>query len=64
MKWVLIIGVLLLTGTVFADTLCERLQARARCRRILVRKNEVIVRFTCEEDAQIFARDLNLFIKD
>lgn len=62
MRWVVV--ALLLTGTVFADTLCERLQARARCRRILVRKNEVIVRFACEEDADLFAKDLSKFIAE
>lgn len=62
MRWIVI--VLLLTGTVFADSLVERMRARARCRRIFVHKNEVIVRFTCEEDADLFARDLSRFISE
>lgn len=63
MRWFLVV-VLLLTGTVFADSLVERMRARARCRRIFVHKNEVIVRFTCEEDADLFARDLSRFIAE
>lgn len=63
MKWIFACLVLL-SGTVLADGIMERLQARGRCRRILVHKNEVVVRFTCEEDADIFARDLAELLKD
>lgn len=63
MKWILVCLVLL-SGTALAEGIMERLQARGRCRRILVHKNEVIVRFTCKEDADIFARDLAEFLKD
>lgn len=63
MKWIFACLVLL-SGTVLADGIVERLQARGRCRRILVHKNEVVVRFTCEEDADIFARDLAELLKD
>lgn len=63
MKWIFVCLVLL-SGTVLADGIMERLQARGRCRRILVHKNEVVVRFTCEEDADIFARDLAELLKD
>jgi hypothetical protein len=63
MKWIFACLVLL-SGTVLADGIMERIQARGRCRKILVHKNEVVVRFTCEEDADIFARDLAELLKD
>lgn len=63
MRWILVC-LLLLSGTVLADGIMDRLQARGRCRRILVRKNEVVVRFTCKEDADIFARDLAELLQD
>ena len=42
----------------------ERIQARARCREIRVRQKEVNVKFTNEEDAQLFAEDLRQFTRD
>lgn len=63
MRWFLLI-VLLLTGTVFADGLIERIRARGRCRRVVVNRHDVIVKFTCTEDAEMFARDLATLIKD
>lgn len=63
MRWILL-ALFVLSGTAFAEGILERLQARGRCRRILVHKNEVIVRFTCQEDADIFARDLVELLKD
>ena len=63
MRWILVLLVLL-SGTVLADGILERIQARGRCRRILVHKNEVIVRFSCREDADLFARDLAEFLRD
>lgn len=62
MRWILI--ALLMTGAAFADNICENIRARVRCRQILVRRHEVVVKFTSEEDAQLFARDLHLFIKE
>lgn len=63
MRWILL-ALFVLSGTTFAEGILECLQARGRCRRILVHKNEVIVRFTCQEDADIFARDLVELLKD
>lgn len=54
----------LVASPVLAETICEKIQARARCRQIFVKKHDVVVRFTCEEDARLFARDLHLFIRD
>lgn len=63
MRWFLLV-VVMLTGTVFADGLIERIRARGRCRRVLVSRNDVIVKFNCNEDAELFARDLANLIKD
>lgn len=63
MRW-FFVCLMLFSGTVLADGIMERLQARGRCRRILVHKNEVVVRFTCQEDADIFARDLKELFRD
>lgn len=63
MRWILV-ALFVLSGTVLADGVIERIQARGRCRRILVQRNEVVVRFTCREDADLFARDLAQFLKD
>lgn len=63
MRWIVVLLVLL-SGSVFADGVLERIRARGRCRRIVVNRNEVVVRFTCQEDADLFARDLVEFLKD
>lgn len=42
----------------------ERIRARAKCREIKVRRNEVVVKFTCQEDADLFAEDLKNFVRD
>lgn len=63
MRWIVVLLVLL-SGSVFADGVLERIRARGRCRRIVVNRNEVVVRFTCPEDADLFARDLVEFLKD
>jgi hypothetical protein len=42
----------------------ERIQARARCREIRVRQKEVVIKFTSEEDAKIFAEDFKQFIQE
>lgn len=62
MRWILI--ALLMTGVAFADNICENIRARVRCRQIFVRRHEVVVRFTSEEDAQLFAKDLQVFVKE
>lgn len=46
------------------DSHGERIRARGRCREIRARRNEVVVRFTCEEDAILFAEDLKNFVRD
>jgi hypothetical protein len=43
---------------------CDRIRARARCRDIRVRQHEVVVRFTCREDAELFAQDLKNFVRE
>jgi hypothetical protein len=45
-------------------TIGERLQARGRCREIHVRQKEVVIKFTCEEDAKLFAEDFKQFVRD
>lgn len=42
----------------------DRIRARAKCREIRVRRHEVVVRFTCEEDAELFAQDLKNFVRE
>jgi hypothetical protein len=51
-------------GASWGESLLERIRARGRCRRVLVQNHEVIVRFTCQEDADLFARDLKSFLGD
>jgi hypothetical protein len=46
------------------DNHCERMRARAKCREIRVRKHEVVVKFTSEEDAKLFAQDLKNFVRE
>lgn len=46
------------------DNYSDRIRARARCREIKVRRHEVIVKFTCEEDAKLFAEDLKNFTRE
>ena len=62
MRWIVVF--LLLSGTVFADGIMDRIRARAMCRQIVVRRHEVVVRFTCQEDAELFARDLAELTRD
>lgn len=40
----------------------ERILARGKCREVIAQKNEVKIKFTCEEDAQLFASDLQEFL--
>ena len=42
----------------------ERIRARARCREIRVKRHEVVVKFTCQEDAELFAEDLKNFVRE
>lgn len=42
----------------------ERIRARGKCRDIRVRQHDVVVKFTCEEDAKLFAEDLKNFVRD
>jgi hypothetical protein len=46
------------------DNHCDRIRARAKCREIKVRQREVVVKFTCEEDAKLFAEDLKNFVRE
>lgn len=40
----------------------ERILARGRCRDVVVDNTEVKIKFTCEEDAILFADDLKEFL--
>ena len=42
----------------------DRVKARGKCRDINVKNHEVVVKFTCQEDADLFAKDLKDFIRD
>lgn len=46
------------------DGYAERIRARGKCREIKVRRQEVVVRFTCDEDAKLFAEDLKNFVRE
>ena len=46
------------------DAVIDRMRARARCRRITVQRQEVVIKFTSEEDAKLFAEDLKNFVKE
>ena len=46
------------------DNQAERIRARAKCREIRVKRHEVVVKFTCEEDAKLFAEDLQNFVRE
>jgi len=46
------------------DGHADRIRARGKCREIRAQRYEVIVRFTSEEDARLFAEDLKNFIKE
>lgn len=40
----------------------ERIIARGKCREVIAQNTEVTIKFTCEEDAELFARDLKEFL--
>ena len=64
MNWLFLV-LCWMVGIVGADdNHVERIRARARCREIRVKKHEVVVKFTCEEDAELFAEDLKNFVRD
>lgn len=64
MNW-LFIALCWIVGIVGVDdNHCERIRARAKCREIRVRKHEVVVKFTSEEDAKLFAEDLKNFVRE
>ena len=46
------------------DSHCERIRARGRCREIKVKNQEVVVKFTCREDAELFAEDLKNLVRE
>lgn len=64
MNWlfVLLCWVVGIVGT--DDGHGERIRARGRCREIKVRRQEVVVKFTCQEDAELFAEDLKNFTSE
>ena len=55
-----------LAGVVYADQdgIFDRIRARGRCRDIRVQRTEVVVRFSCREDAELFAEDLKYITRD
>lgn len=60
MNWlfVFLCWVVGIVGSGHDEGFADRIRARAKCRDIRVRKTEVVVKFTCEEDAKLFAEDL------
>lgn len=46
------------------DSHCENIRARGKCREIKVRGHEVVIKFTCLEDAKLFAEDLKNFTRE
>jgi hypothetical protein len=46
------------------DGHADRIRARGKCREIRAQRHEVVVRFTSEEDARLFAEDLKNFIRE
>lgn len=64
MNW-LFIALCWVVGIVGADdSHCDRIRARAKCREIRVKRHEVVVKFTCQEDAELFAEDLKNFVAE
>jgi CobQ-like glutamine amidotransferase family enzyme len=64
MNWIFVV-LCWVMGVVFSDEgPVERIRARARCRDIRVKSHDVVVRFTCEEDARLFAEDLKNFVSE
>lgn len=52
-------------GVVYGgENLLDRLRSRGRCREIRVQRTDVVVRFTCREDAELFAEDLKHLTRD
>jgi len=51
-----------LIGIVDQDVVEDRIQARGKCREIVIEHNAVKIRFTSPEDAEEFAEDLKKFI--
>jgi len=64
MKKLILVTLCCVMGASWAEGLADRIKARAKCRRILVRSQEVVVKFTCEEDARLFAEDFKKFVGD
>lgn len=64
MNWIFISFLWLLGIWGDDDGVIDRMRARARCRRISVQRQEVVIRFTSEEDAKLFAEDLRNFVKE
>lgn len=46
------------------DGVIDRMRSRAKCRRITVQRHDVVIKFTSEEDAKLFAEDLKNFIQE
>jgi hypothetical protein len=46
------------------DNHYERIRARGKCREIKVKRHEVVIKFTCQEDAELFAQDLKNFVSE
>jgi hypothetical protein len=63
MNWVFL-SFLWLMGIWDDGGVVDRMRARAKCRRISVQRQEVVIRFTSEEDAKLFAEDLRNFVKE
>lgn len=64
MNWIFVL-LCWIVGIVGSDDgHAERIRARGKCRDIRVRRHEVVVKFTCQEDADLFAEDLKNFVRE
>lgn len=64
MRWLFFFLCWLVGIVGYEDSPADRVQARAKCREIKVRQHEVVVKFTCQEDADLFAKDLKEFVRE
>lgn len=64
MHWIVVLLCWVMGVVVSDEGHAERIRARGRCRDIRVRSHEVVVKFTCEEDARLFAEDLKNFVRE
>jgi hypothetical protein len=64
MNWIFVFMCWVMGVVGMDDGHAERIRARGKCREIRTQRHEVVVRFTSEEDAKLFAEDLKNFIRE